>query len=157
VAPAASDDVKSCKAHPKCKGLEGDCCPDALGSVLACCETECTQHPQCKADGLEGFCCPTAGGVTLACCSKVEEVEEEHKASQYEVAFAAQSCKAHPKCKGLDGDCCPNAQGAEMDCCEAKCTEHPKCKAASLEGSCCPTAAGVMLGCCSTTQDAKFV
>eukprot|EP00933_Yihiella_yeosuensis_P071483 TRINITY_DN79691_c0_g1_i1.p1 TRINITY_DN79691_c0_g1~~TRINITY_DN79691_c0_g1_i1.p1 ORF type:complete len:332 (+),score=67.44 TRINITY_DN79691_c0_g1_i1:113-1108(+) len=79
----------SCSAYPACVSVsitEGDCCPNAEGVSLGCCNgfpppvqvvtiaagTECTAFPGCLAANLtEGGCCPTPTGVRLGCCDAV--------------------------------------------------------------------------------------
>lgn len=144
------DDVKSCSNYPQCQGLQGDCCPDAEGLMLDCCEAKCSQHAQCR--GLGGFCCPTTDGTMLDCCTAARYLKEDPlpifdvKEDPLPILEDIKSCSAHEKCQGLEGDCCPNAGGAMLDCCAAKCSQHPKCQ--GLEGYCCPTADGTLLGCC---------
>mmetsp|Transcript_73342 Transcript_73342/g.210610 ORF Transcript_73342/g.210610 Transcript_73342/m.210610 type:complete len:85 (+) Transcript_73342:49-303(+) len=54
----AAGGASECAAHPKCKGVDGKCCPTKDGNMSECCnKTSCAAHPQCE--GLEGDCCPT--------------------------------------------------------------------------------------------------
>lgn len=76
----------SCSAYPACVAVKidtGDCCPNADGVSLGCCNgfpevqevvevaagTECSAFAGCVRLGLEtGACCPTASGARLGCC-----------------------------------------------------------------------------------------
>lgn len=76
----------SCSAYPACVAVNiatGDCCPNAEGVSLGCCNgfpevqnvvevaagTECSAFAGCVRLGLKtGACCPTASGARLGCC-----------------------------------------------------------------------------------------
>jgi len=69
-----------CSAHPKCKGLSGNCCPAPTGVFVACCGStspaSCAVHPGCAT--LPGNCCPqTPGGTNLSCCSEAARTNEK--------------------------------------------------------------------------------
>merc|ERR1719336_2520121 len=141
----SSHDAKSCAAHPQCGGMPGDCCPNAQGVMLECCNAQCNRYPACLKQGIEGYCCPNQAGVELACCD-----EHEHMPG---VAEDPKSCAAHAQCGGRPGDCCPNAQGIMLECCNAQCTRYPACQKEGIEGFCCPNMAGVRLACCDEVAD----
>lgn len=76
----------SCSAYPACIAVNiamGDCCPNADGVSLGCCNgfpevqqvvevaagTECSAFAGCVRLGLKtGACCPTGSGARLGCC-----------------------------------------------------------------------------------------
>jgi len=126
------DDPKSCAAHPQCAGLSGDCCPRPDGTMMQCCDAECSTHQACQDEGIEGYCCPNTKGVMLQCCDRGD----------------AKRCDFHPQCAGQHGDCCPSADGVMLQCCNAQCSRHTTCLQEGREGNCCPGDDGAMLGCC---------
>merc|ERR1719221_605451 len=148
----ATEDPKSCSAHPQCGNLTGDCCPNYQGVELWCCNAtveatedakSCSAHPLCV-ELSSGDCCPNDQGVMMDCCNA--------KCTKHEACFK----------QGLEGNCCPNDQGEELACCsealerktqqnateDAKsCSAHPQC--GELSGDCCPNDQGVMMDCCN--------
>jgi hypothetical protein len=94
-----------CSSHPKCAGLEGECCPTKSNVFLYCCDKyrdTCATHSKCANLGLVGQCCPAENGTFLGCCER---------------DFAA--CSANPACEaeGKSGNCCPRNNGKFEDCC----------------------------------------
>lgn len=130
----------ACAAHSPCAHLAGECCPNADGTRLACCDEPaidyCSAYTGCLTAGLEGDCCPTLDDTELDCCDSP--------------LTSVRACSRYHSCVGLAGDCCPSPDGTYLDCCKeglvARCSAHPRCE--SLAGDCCPTMDGVFLACC---------
>ncbi len=145
-----------CAANAQCVTanlLEGKCCPNADGVVLACCD-------------------PTVGGV--------QRMQSEWKAYVYAflaivdrdaawdrilnmTGFGPGNSKSNmlywtasraPKLAGFNSNAKADsayftAQGSDL------CTDNSACDAVGMTGSCCPTASvetgGIFLGCCAKT------
>jgi len=133
--------LSACAAHPRCAGLQGDCCPTKDDAFLGCCDVLspspplppspsqpplpsnlCLAHPACSIVNeqyerpLADACCPTTDGVFLACCEPLPPPPP----------LPSNLCLAHPACsivndqweRPLADACCPTTDGVFLACCE---------------------------------------
>jgi len=165
--PLPAEEDPSCSAYESCAHLAGDCCPDATGTRLACCDLPgpaCSLNPGCAMLGHTGACCPTIDNDFLYCCSETPlappttpettpplPAEEDPCSTPPLPAEEDPSCSAHESCVHLAGDCCPDAMGMRLACCDhpgRACSLNPACVALNLAGNCCPSNDNIFLQCC---------
>lgn len=102
----------ACSAHPRCVGLDGDCCPTTNGIQLGCCDTPVDAEITTTSTTPQG-----EAEVTLTGTTTVTLTESSSSATTLSHQPDA-ACSAHPRCSGLAGDCCPALSGVWLECCE---------------------------------------
>jgi len=135
LAPAAYAGVpKQCSAMPECKGLQGDCCPNADGVALDCCV-------------LAGVRIRAEDAAKEAAAAKKVADEAEAKAKAAIAAAEKTKAEAAEAQKEADAEA-KEATYIQTHIKEAKCQNNAGCKKLGLVGFCCPNLDGTRLGCC---------
>merc|ERR1712232_604316 len=116
---------QKCSAMPECKGLQGDCCPNAQKVQLDCCVLAGVRIAAEDAEK-DAEAAKKKAADAEAAAKKAEkeaddkEAEAKKKAAQAEYVTShikEAKCKNNAGCSHLVGFCCPNLDGTRLECC----------------------------------------